>query len=162
MRVLLALILVSAVSLTGCENYDLDLHDQLTYKVQENPRFNPPVGSVSMSPARVDYSSVDGAFLLNPHKMDKTFMAEGQKLYDIYCLPCHGPDGTTNNTPVADKFDPRPANILDDAVMALTEGEIFQRILDGSGVMPAYKRDLSDVEAWQVTAYVLKLQKREE
>jgi len=161
MRVSAVLGLALFLALSGCENYDLDLHDQVSYKIQEYPRFRPPENSVTVVGDRIDYENEDGALLINPHRGVKGMLERGKGLYNTYCIPCHGPDGTTNNTPVAEKFDPRPANLMGPAVLELTEGEIFQRVMYGTGVMPGYKTDLSDEEAWEVTAYVLKLQKRE-
>ncbi|MBI4828021.1 MAG: cytochrome c [Nitrospinae bacterium] len=159
-RQLTSAALAALVALAGCENYDLDLHDQALHRVQEAPRFLPPQGSVTVSEKRVNYAAVDGATLINPLEGDAQRVEKGKKLYEIFCIACHGPAGDTKNTPVADKFDPRPANLLGDVVMALTEGEIFQRVLDGGGVMPGYRYEVSDEEAWQITSYVLKLQNR--
>ena len=154
------LIAVFAVVVSGCENYDLDQANQVTFKLQEFPRFLPPEGSVSVAGIRPMYGDVDGALLVSPLAGDATAAAKGQKLYDIYCLPCHGVDGTTSNTPVADKFEMRPADLLNETVMSLTEGEIYQAILDGAGIMPSYRYDLSEAEAWQIVSYVLQMQKR--
>ena len=67
----------------------------------------------------------------------------------------------TTGVPVADKFDPRPANLKNETALALTEGEIFQRIVvDGMGIMPGYKFEMSDEEAWKVVSYVMQLQGR--
>ena len=161
MRISNILLLIFAVTLVSCENYDLDMHNQVAYKLQEYPRFLPPAGSVPINEARVDYSNTDGSLLVNPHRGEKGLLETGKKLFDIYCLPCHAEDGTTVGMPVADKFEMRPADLTNEAVMELTEGEIFQAILDGAGIMPAYRVDLSDHEAWAVTAHVLKLQKRD-
>ena len=53
-----------------------------------------------------------------------------------------------------------PVNLLEEDYVELTEGELFQRIIDGIGSMPSYRRDLSDREAWEIAKYTLKLQKR--
>jgi mono/diheme cytochrome c family protein len=151
-----------AAMAVGCENYDLDLHQQQAHKMQEYPRFQAPEGSVPQGSIRVDYSDFDGADLKSPLANAKMAVENGKKLYDIYCIPCHGADGSTKGAPVADKFDPdsRPVNLLEEDYMELTEGDMFMRIVDGIGAMPSYRRDLSDKEAWEVVAYTLKLQKR--
>ena len=161
MRAHILIMILAAGLFSACENVDSDMHDQISFKTQEEPRLLPPVGSVRMQPARTDYSEVDGVTLQNPHPVAEHSLAQGKRLYDIYCLPCHGIDGTTNGTPIANKMDPRPADLTSEAVTSLTEGEIFQRVVEGFGIMPAYKRDLSDEEAWSVTEHVMKLQNRE-
>ena len=163
MRKLGILPLIMLAALAACENYDLDMHDQITFKAQEAPRFVRPPKSVTVRAPRVSYADVDGVTLVSPIKRgDEKTLAQGQKLYNIYCMPCHGADGTTKGAPVADKLEPRPADLQSEAVVALTEGEIFHRIVEGFGIMPSYKRDLTDEEAWSVTEYITaKLQKRE-
>ena len=160
MKIKSIIFLVFAIAFAGCENYDLDLYDQDPFKHQEYPRFDAPKGSVPINEARVNYEDVDAQLLVNPHSFEG-LAEKGVNLFNIYCSPCHGLDGTTADTPVADKFDPRPADLTDEAVASLTEGEIFYTIVQGIGLMPPYRFDLSDEEAWQVTAYVLKLQDRE-
>lgn len=153
--------LLLAFLAASCENVDLDLHDQITFKHQEYPMIPPPKGSVSMNAKRVDYSTVDAVMVTSPVKRTKETVEDGKKLYDTFCIACHGPDGTTTGAPVADKFDPRPANLKNETALALTEGEIFQRIVvDGMGVMPGYKFEMSDEEAWKVVSYVMQLQGR--
>jgi mono/diheme cytochrome c family protein len=116
---------------------------------------------VSINGKRADYSLVDPVMVESPVKRTKENIEDGKKLYDIFCIPCHGADGTTTGVPVADKFDPRPANLKNETALALTEGEIFQRIVvDGMGIMPGYKFEMSDEEAWKVVAYVMQLQGR--
>jgi mono/diheme cytochrome c family protein len=144
----------------GCENYDLDLHQQNTYKIQEYPRFKAPEGSVAQGSIRVDYSDLDGAEMKSPITNISAATKNGKKLYEIYCIACHGSDGTTKDAPVANHLDPRPVNLLEEDYVELTEGELFQRIIDGIGSMPSYRRDLSDREAWEIAKYTLKLQKR--
>lgn len=162
MRAIGIILMAVFALLPACENYDLDMHDQVTFRTQEFPRFRRPVNSVPLHMGRVDYSNVDGVTLQSPYPMGEKEIATGKKLFEIYCTPCHGSDGTTTGMPVADKMDPRPADITGEAVISLTEGEIFQRIVEGFGIMPAYKRDMTDEEAWGVTAYIMKhIQKRD-
>ena len=155
--------LVSIIVLTvfaGCENYDMQMRDQASFKHQEYPSIGAPEGSIPITGKLMDYSELDGALMTTPYEGESGFPEKGKKLFGSFCIPCHGMDGTTAGAPVADKFDPRPANLQDDAVVALTEGEIFQTILGGIGAMPSYRYELSDKEAWEVTSYVLSLQGR--
>jgi len=161
MRALGLISIMIFAALSACENYDLDMHDQVSFKVQESPRFRKPANSVTMAPERVDYSEVDAVTIENPFPVDESALAQGKKLFEIYCMPCHGADGTTNGMPVADLLEPRPADLQSEAVVALTEGELFHRIVEGFGIMPSYKKDLSDREAWSVTEYIMKLQIRD-
>lgn len=158
-KALLALLLAAA--LIACENVDKDLHFQATFKHQKAPSIPAPKGSKPVNERRVDYSSVDPVTLTNPVPMNQQAGEEGRKLYDIFCIACHGQDGSTNATPVADKYEPRPANLKNEAALSLTEGDIFVKIVNEQmGVMPSYRYELSDSEAWMVVAHVLKLQGR--
>lgn len=141
----------------GCENVDRDMHDQPSYRVQEAPRRTIPEGAVPVSGLPADYSGVDGATLAAPFPLDGKAAAKGEKLYGTYCAVCHGEDGTSR-TQVADKMDARPFSLVEESAMALTDGEIFVKILESDTLMPNYRNELSDGEAWEITAFVRKLQ----
>jgi mono/diheme cytochrome c family protein len=150
-----------AAALVACENVDKDMHQQVTFRHQKAPFIPAPKGSKPVNAPRVDYSSVDPVTLTSPVATNQQTGEEGRKLYDIFCIACHGQDGSTNATPVADKYEPRPANLKNEAALSLTEGDIFVKIVNEQmGIMPSYRYELSDAEAWMVVAHVIKLQGR--
>ncbi len=103
------------------------------------------------------------AFLKNPLQKTEANMAEGERLYNIYCIACHGKKGMADG-PVVKLLDKRgnmgllpPAYSSDQAKNA-TEGQIFYATQYGKGNMGPYNAQLSAFERWQVVMYVQTLQ----
>ena len=154
-----ALLALSALfAAAGCENVDMQMHDQVTYKVQEYPKRTNPRGSVPTRGSRDKYEDVEGRALEPMIPMDEATARRGKKLYDIYCAVCHGITGRAESQ-VAQKMDLQPFDLTDEDILALTDGEIFIKIVASDTVMPNYRNQLSDVEAWEIVAYVRQLQK---
>ena len=147
---------VISLFIMGCENVDKDLHDQITYRTQEAPRRWNPERSIPVSGRRKDYGDVNGVTLASPFRPGAAAKS-GEKLYGIYCAVCHGADGKSK-TPVADKLDVRPFDLTAESARELADGEIFVKMLTSDTVMPSYRNELTDREAWQITAYVRRLQ----
>jgi len=73
--------------------------------------------------------------------------------YEIYCDGCHGPAGDGKG-PIALKFSVPAINIGAPSVQAQTDGELFWKISNGKGAMPAWKSLLSDEDRWRLVAFV--------
>ncbi|MFQ5898198.1 MAG: c-type cytochrome [Candidatus Methylomirabilia bacterium] len=86
-------------------------------------------------------------------------VAEGGKLYRIYCAPCHGPEGKGDG-PVSPKFIPPPDITHPSIQQVRTDGYIHHVISSGGAVMPAYGEALSPEERWHVVNYVRALAKK--
>ena len=160
MRKMLVLLptLFVALALMGCENVDRQMYNQISFKTQEYPRRTNPVGSVPMYGARINYADIDGSTLESPVPLDDKTAAAGKKLFMIYCGVCHGKTGKAES-PVAEKMDMQPFDLTEVDTVSLTDGEILVKILASDGIMPNYRNELSDSEAWEIVAYVRMLQK---
>ncbi len=155
---IISLLLLPAV-LAACEIVDRDLYDQVSFRTQESPRKTNPPGSVPAFGTKINYAEIDPATLAPLFKLDKEVAMRGKSVYDIFCLVCHGKTGKAD-TKVAGKMDITPIDITEESSMELTDGEIFVKIFDSEAIMPGYRNDLTDKEAWEITAYVRKLQGR--
>lgn len=155
---IIALLLLPAV-FAACEIVDRDLYDQVSFRTQESPRKTNPPGSVPAFGRKINYAEIDPATLAPLFKFDEEAAQRGKTAYDIYCLVCHGKTGKSD-TKVAGKMDITPIDITEEGSMELTDGEIFVKIFDSEAIMPGYRNDLTDKEAWEITAYVRKLQGR--
>ena len=151
-------VLFAALAFMGCENVDRQMYNQVSFKTQEYPRRINPVGSVPMYGARINYADIDGSTLEPPVTLDDKTAALGKKLFMIYCAVCHGKTGKAES-PVAEKMDMQPFDLTEVDTVALTDGEILVKILASDGIMPNYRNELSDSEAWEIVAYVRMLQK---
>ncbi len=150
-------LLIAILFVFGCENIDGDLHDQVSFKTQESPRRLNPEGSIPTYNHKIDYSFNDPVTLEAPFALDEVSAGKGEKLYSIYCQVCHGKTGLSD-TKVAEKMDATPFELTEEGTVVLTDGEIFWKIVASDGLMPKYRNELTDKEAWEITAYVRKLQ----
>lgn len=150
-------LLILLLAQTGCENIDMDMHDQVSFRTQESPRLLNPPGSVPMKGRKKDYSQIDPVTLEPPFLFSTVAPEDGKRGYDLYCRVCHGETGRSD-TPVANKLDLTPFDLTEDATKMMTDGEIFWKIVASDSVMPSYRNELTDKQAWEITAYVRKLQ----
>ncbi|PIE97307.1 MAG: cytochrome C [Polaribacter sp.] len=92
--------------------------------------------------------------LKNPFKPTKENMANGKKMFNIYCAVCHGEKGNGEGVlPQRDKFNGIP-NYAD---RDITEGSIYHVIMYGKNLMGSHSSQLTYKERWQVVMYVQKL-----
>lgn len=91
--------------------------------------------------------------LTNPASATIYNLAEGKRLFNINCTPCHGEDGQGNGTIVADgKFPKVPAYA--DRLPTINDGKAFYSIKYGRNLMGAYGTVLSPSQIWQVIHYI--------
>jgi len=85
-------------------------------------------------------------------------VARGQKLYAIYCTPCHGPGGKGDG-PVTPRFIP-PPDLTSAPVQAKTDGHMSYYIGYGGALMPAYGESVSVTERWDIVSFLRTLAKK--
>lgn len=94
--------------------------------------------------------------LKNPLPASEYNLAEGKRLYNINCTPCHAEDGLGKGTIVADgKFPQVPA--YGDRLPTITPGKAFHSITHGKNLMGAYGSVLTPKQRWQVVHYIYEL-----
>jgi mono/diheme cytochrome c family protein len=91
--------------------------------------------------------------LINPIEATKYNVAEGKRLYNINCTPCHGEDGQGNGTIVADGKFPKVPSYAD-RLPTINDGKAFYSVKYGKNLMGAYGTVLSPNQIWQVIHYV--------
>lgn len=136
---------------------------QGSYDDQESPR---EVPSQSIP--------IDGAAYLpdtdptNPVPTDEVSVARGAQLYHINCAVCHGATGTETTTVAAYLVKVKPANLTSEEVQALSDGQIFLTISNGSfnpnnslfpdvqfsGQCPPLNENLTVRERWDVVNFI--------
>ena len=100
-----------------------------------------------------------GAALRNPLPRDKANMQRGGELYDIFCIVCHGKEGSGDGPVVgADRF-PAPPSLNTDQARGYADGTIYHVITRGTEKMPSYADKLTPDERWQVVHYLRALQR---
>jgi mono/diheme cytochrome c family protein len=96
-----------------------------------------------------------------PVPITAQLLKRGQERYNINCAPCHGGQG--DGTGITTKFGMTViANLHDGATRKIpqqTDGEIFNTISYGKGLMGAYAANVTIPDRWAIVAYVRALQR---
>lgn len=92
---------------------------------------------------------------VSPIAWSTDVLKEGEELYGIFCIHCHGESGDGQGSVVTNgnnKF-PTPGPYKPE----LTAGEIFYTITYGFGRMGSHASQVNPVERWKIVHYVEKL-----
>jgi mono/diheme cytochrome c family protein len=101
--------------------------------------------------------------------IDRTFIERGQERFNIYCSPCHGKggfgDGLVHHraqqlveTGVNGTSWVAPKNLHEDAIQALSVGELFNTITNGARTMSGYASQIPTQDRWAIISYIEALQ----
>lgn len=128
----------------------------------------PPVpGTVARGELREDDAvelgkGPDGAFVAAiPIPVDDALVVRGRARYAIYCQPCHDARGDGKGI-LYQRGNVPTASFHTDKVRAYPDGQIFDVITNGSGLMPAYRWPIPSHDRWAIVAYVRKLERDRE
>jgi mono/diheme cytochrome c family protein len=149
--------------------YMPDMYESTSLKAQkEDPNSKdgaaarvPPEGTVPRGFAPYHYGPQDtekaGKELHNPLMPTKMNVDRGQKVFNTYCIVCHGPKGNGEGFVVPPY--PRPPALFSDKVVKWHDGSIFNVITNGQNLMPSYKTQIKAEDRWAVILYVRALQR---
>jgi mono/diheme cytochrome c family protein len=164
-------LLVVFLLLTGCAQTG-QMVDQPRYDPLAASNFFPDDQSARLPvPGTVPYASTvspnasfttgqseDGQpFKGWPVTVTKDLVQLGQERYNIYCIPCHGPNGEGNGKATGFGF-PKPPSLLGNEAKKLTNVDMFLIIQNGKGKMFSYGYRVKPDERWAVIAYIRALQ----
>ena len=148
--------------------YMPDMYHAVGYETYtENPNYangmttqKPVEGTIARGQVPYEYEHTDEGYelakmeLKNPLEMNEANLENGKKMYDIYCISCHGKTGAGDGVLFQrDKFLGIP-NYKD---RDITEGSIYHVIMHGRNMMGSHSSQLTAEERWQVTMYVQQL-----
>ena len=119
----------------------------------------PPEGTVARGhkPYRIETVEEAEAKLTNPLPVNRITLERGQKVYNIYCLTCHGERGHGDG-PIVNPF-PIPKSLQSADMLRWKDGHLFHVITKGQGVMPSYAQQLQPEDRWAVIRYIRVLQR---
>jgi hypothetical protein len=93
----------------------------------------------------------------NPMPITATLLARGRDRFQISCLPCHGPQGDGNG--ITKKYGMAVVgNFHDKRIVSMPDGEIFNTITYGKGLMGPYGSNVVPEDRWAIISYVRALQ----
>jgi mono/diheme cytochrome c family protein len=103
-----------------------------------------------------------GKFLKNPLPLTAENVAEGERLYVIYCSPCHGAtgkgDGSIVVNPNIKNTFPPPPSYFTDRLLSLPEGQMYHTVHHGRNLMGSYASQLNNEQIWKVIQHVRTMQ----
>ena len=113
---------------------------------------NPPAGTLAVDGPRIMNRIEARDRLANPLPGSDDVLAEGKKLYGIYCELCHGTSGTGDG-PVAEYIRRMP-NLSAPYVQGYADGWLYTILREGGLNMPAYANSLGVDERWAVVHHI--------
>ena len=101
-----------------------------------------------------------GQTLLPSELMTMKDVFDGKKLFETFCINCHGARGDGNGFLISSgKVPVKPAKLTDERLVQASRGELFHVVTVGFGLMGSYGAILSERDRWKVIEYVkVKLQ----
>ena len=182
-RALMAVAFVSMVALSGCArgctssrppiHLNPSMDDQPKLRPQSASTFfydgsgmRPPVpGTVPIGGLMEDTpfftgKSAAGQFVATiPVTVDERVLARGADRYRIYCQPCHDARGDGRGI-LFQRGNVPTASFHQEKVLKYPDGQIFDVITNGFGLMSGYKWPIPPADRWAIVAHVRELQKK--
>lgn len=84
-------------------------------------------------------------------------LVRGQERYDIYCAPCHHQRGNGRGI-LWDRAQIQSADLREQRLRDASDGQLFDVITNGLGLMSGYKYPIPPDDRWAIVAYVRQLQ----
>ncbi len=94
-----------------------------------------------------------------PVAVDEALLDRGQQRFDIYCSVCHGKTGAGNGIVQNIGNWATVANLQDDRIRIMPDGQIFSTITNGKNTMGAYGPVIAVEDRWAIVSYVRVLQR---
>jgi mono/diheme cytochrome c family protein len=181
-RVLGAFALMSVIFLTGCArgctssrppiHLNPSMDDQPKVRPQSASNFfqngaamrepvpgTVPIGGLKEEDVFFTGKAADGQFVAAiPVPVDEALVARGEGRYKIYCQPCHDPRGDGRGI-LFQRGNVPTASVHQDRIRAYPDGQIFDVITNGTGLMAGYRWPIPPADRWAIVAYVRELQR---
>jgi mono/diheme cytochrome c family protein len=180
--VLVALALASAVAVTGCArgcassrppihiNPSMDDQPKVLSQTASTFFFNGasmrepvpgtvPIGGLKEDTAFFTGKSADGQFVAAiPVTKDEALLERGRQRYEIYCQPCHDARGDGRGI-LFQRGNVPTATFHQEKILKYPDGQLFDVITNGMGLMPAYRWPIPPADRWAIIAHVRELQR---
>ena len=94
----------------------------------------------------------------NPVTIDDAVLARGAARYAIYCQPCHDVRGDGKGI-LFQRGNVPTSSFHTDKIRAYPDGQMFDIMTNGSGLMPSYKWPIPPADRWAIIAHIRKLER---
>lgn len=181
-RVMGTLVLSSVLALGGCArgctssrppiHLNPSMDDQPKVRTQTASTFfydgasmrQPVPGTVAIGGLKEDAAfftgkGADGQFVATiPRPVDEALLERGRERYEIYCQPCHDARGDGQGI-LFQRGKVPTATFHQEKILKYSDGQIFDVITNGVGLMPAYRWPIPPADRWAIVAHVRELQR---
>jgi mono/diheme cytochrome c family protein len=182
-RVLGALAFCSLFALSGCArgctssrppihlNPSMDDQPKVSAQTASDFFYNgasmrePGPGTVAIGGLQEDTAffagkGADGQFVAkNPVTIDDAVVERGRQRYTIYCQPCHDARGDGKGI-LFQRGNVPTASLYQEKIVKYPDGQIFDVITNGTGLMAGYRWPIPPDDRWAIVAYVRELQRK--
>jgi mono/diheme cytochrome c family protein len=119
-----------------------------------------PIGGLREDAAFYTGKGADGQFVATvPVKMDEQVLERGRQRYAIYCQPCHDARGDGKGI-LFQRGNVPTASFHQEKILKYPDGQIFDVITNGQGLMAGYRWPIPPADRWAIVAYVRELQRK--
>ena len=117
------------------------------------------IGGLKEDAAFFEGKGADGQFVATiPVTVDEALVERGRERYGIYCQPCHDARGDGRGI-LFQRGNVPTATFHQDKVLEYPDGQIFDVITNGVGLMSGYRWPIPPADRWAIVAYVRALQR---
>jgi mono/diheme cytochrome c family protein len=118
------------------------------------------VGELREDPVFYTGKNAAGQFVAAiPVAVDEALLQRGEQRYAIYCQPCHDARGDGKGI-LFQRANVPTATFHQEKILKYADGQLFDIISNGSGLMPAYKWPIPPADRWAIIAHVRDLERK--
>ena len=119
-----------------------------------------PIGGLMEDVAFASGKGADGQFVTaSPVPVDEKVVERGHDRYRIYCQPCHDARGDGKGI-LFQRGNVPTASFHQEKILKYSDGQIFDVITNGFGLMAGYRWPIPPADRWAIIAYVRDLQRK--
>jgi mono/diheme cytochrome c family protein len=119
-----------------------------------------PIGGLKEDVAFFTGKGADGQFVATiPGIVDEARVERGRQRYGIYCQPCHDAKGDGKGI-LFQRGNVPTASFHQDKILKYPDGQIFDVITNGFGLMSGYRWPIPPADRWAIIAYVRELERK--
>src|SRR4029450_3283781 len=94
-----------------------------------------------------------------PVPKDEALLERGRDRYRIYCQPCHDARGDGKGI-LFQRGSVPTASFHQEKILKYTDGQIFDVITNGQGLMASYKWPIPPADRWAIIAFGRELERK--
>jgi mono/diheme cytochrome c family protein len=118
------------------------------------------IGGLKEDTAFFTGKGADGLFVATiPVSMNETLLERGRQRYVIYCEPCHDARGDGRGI-LFQRGNVPTATFHQEKILKYPDGQIFDIMTNGQGLMPAYRWPIPPADRWAIIAYIRDMQRK--